>query len=391
MGNLVAVQSCPEYERAAVEASVRASFEALGGLEKLVRPGARVFCKVNLLVPATPEQAVSTHPEVVRTVVREVRRVGAVPLVGDNPAIAKTATALRKAGILAVLEEEKVEVPDLAEVVRIENPQGKSFRSFEVSRAIADCDVLLNLPKLKTHALTYMTCAMKNLFGLIPGSQKARWHLRAQSPEEFATLVCDLYAALQRHFQGEKRMVHLCDGVLAMEGDGPGTGGTPRKLGALLASLDATALDRVCCTVAGLDFERLVIVREALARGLGEGELARIECVGAPLSTWSEVKFAPPGGSGTANGLGARLMRSPWLKDQILERPVLDPAKCTGCQKCKEICPAAAISLTAGKPAKPRVDSHQCIRCYCCAEVCPDAAMRKSRTPWLGRALGAFG
>jgi uncharacterized protein (DUF362 family)/ferredoxin len=349
-----------------------------------------VFCKVNLLAPAAPERAISTHPEVVRAVVRRIRRLGGVPLVGDNPAMAKTRTALRKSGILAVLEEEEVEVPDLGPVVRIENPQAKSFRSFEVSKAMADCDVLFNLPKLKTHALTYMTCAMKNCFGLIPGTDKARWHIRAQFPEEFAVFVCDLFGAVVRHFQGERRIVHLCDGILAMEGDGPGAGGRPRELGALLASFDAVALDRVACAVAGLDFERLVVVREALAQGLGEGDFARIRCVGAPIGTWSEVKFVPPHGSMTARGVVARMMRSPWLKNQILERPVLDAEKCSGCEKCKEICPARAIAMS-GQPARPMVDLKKCIRCYCCAEVCPDGAMRKSRTPWLGRAMRAMG
>ncbi|MGC4116847.1 MAG: DUF362 domain-containing protein [Myxococcales bacterium] len=391
MSPIVALQSCPAYEREAVHAAVQASLAALGGIESIVRPGARVYCKVNLLVPATPEQAISTHPEVVRAIIHEIRRAGGVPVVGDNPAIAKTVTALRKSGILAVLEEEKVEVPELAEVVRLENPEGKSFRSFEVSKAIADCDVLFNLPKLKTHALTYMTCASKNLFGLVPGSQKARWHLRAQSPQEFAGLVCDLYGALRRHFSGEKKMVHLLDGVLAMEGDGPGTGGTPRPLGALLASLDPIALDRAACRVAGLDFERLVIVREAMARGLGEGDLAKIQLVGAPLETWKDVKFKEPEGSLGSDGLGAKLARSAWLKNQVLERPVLTREKCTGCQKCKEICPAAAIAMVGEKPAKPEIDTHQCIRCYCCAEVCPEGAMRKSKTPWLGRTLAAFG
>lgn len=391
MDAVVALQSCPDYERSAVEAAVRASLDALGGLDKLVRPGARVFCKVNLLVPATPAQAVSTHPEVVRAVVHEIRRVGGVPVVGDNPAIAKTTTALRRADILAILEEEKVEVPDLSEVVKLENPLGKSFRSFEVSRAIADCDVLFNLPKLKTHALTYMTCAMKNLFGLVPGSQKARWHLRAISPEEFATLVCDLHGAVQRHFRGGRGMLHLLDGILAMEGDGPGTGGTPRKTGALLASLDATALDRVACQVAGLDFARLVVVREAVSRGMGVGELEKVRCVGAPLSTWKDVRFKPPEGTGSSNGFGSRLMRSPWLKDQLIERPVLAAEKCTGCGKCREICPAEAIAMLGERAAKPVVDPRKCIRCYCCAEVCPEGAMRKSRTPWLGRALASFG
>jgi len=365
--------------------------DATGGLDSVVREGARVFCKVNLLVPALPERAISTHPEVVRAVIREIRRVGGVPVVGDNPGIAKTATALRKSGILAVLEEENVEAPDLSEVVRIENPNGRSFRSFEVSKAIVDCDVLFNLPKLKTHGLTYMTCAIKNLFGLVPGTQKARWHLRAQSAVEFAVLLCDLYGALVRHFEADKKMFHLMDGILAMEGNGPGPGGTPRALGALLASHDPTALDSVACHLAGLEFERHVVVRESMLRGYGEGEFSKIECVGASLDTWKSVAFRPPEPSMSPKQISGRLMRNQWIKNQILEKPIPTAEQCTGCLKCKEICPADAITMAAQKSDPPIIDTRRCIRCYCCAEVCPEGAIRKSKTPWLGRVLGAFG
>ena len=130
MKSLVALHFCPDYEPGVVENAVKTVLDATGGIESVVREGSRVFCKINLLVPAKPERAVSTHPEIVRAVIRAIRRVGGIPVVGDNPAIAKTVTALRKSGILAVLEEEKVEFPDLTEVVRIENPNGCLFRSF---------------------------------------------------------------------------------------------------------------------------------------------------------------------------------------------------------------------------------------------------------------------
>jgi uncharacterized protein (DUF362 family)/Pyruvate/2-oxoacid:ferredoxin oxidoreductase delta subunit len=385
----VALRACPTYDREAVEAAVRTCLDALGGLESLVRPGSRVFCKVNLLVPAAPERAISTHPEVVRAVVREIRRLGGVPLVGDSPAIAATRTALRKSGILAVVEDEKVEVPDLEPVVRLENPDGRCFRHFEVSKAIAECDVIFNLPKLKTHGLTYMTCATKNLFGLVPGAEKARWHLKAPTPEEFAVLVCDLYGAVLRRFDGGRRLVHLLDGILAMEGEGPGTGGRARPLGALLASYDATALDRVACAIAGLGFDRLVVVHEAIARGMGEGRLDRIPVVGDPLDRWADVRFVPPPGSAAASGPVTRLMRNSWVRNRLLERPILMVAKCSGCLRCENICPAKAIT-SSGKPPRPAIDLKKCIRCYCCAEVCPDAAMRKSRTPLLGRLARAL-
>lgn len=384
---IVAVQACDSYDRDAVAASVRACFNAIGGLESFVRPGNRVFCKVNLLIsPARPDHAITTHPEVVRAVIHEVRRVGAVPLVSDNPALQISKTMLRRAGILPVLEEEKVEAPDLSETVEIANPGGRAFKSFRVSKAIADADVLLNLPKVKTHVLTYLTGAVKNLFGLIPGTAKARWHFQAPTPELFASCICDLYGAVQHHFQGERRMLHLCDGIRAMEGEGAGAAGTPRQLGALLASADAVALDRVACALVGLDHGRNVIVLEAARRGMGEGDLSRIQWVGAPAEHWSGVHFRPPTGSKGEAALSRRLITSPWLKNRILDRPLLDHEKCSACQKCKQICPANAIAV-AGEPAKPRFSLSQCIRCYCCAEVCPEGAIRKSHAPVLGRLL----
>jgi uncharacterized protein (DUF362 family)/Pyruvate/2-oxoacid:ferredoxin oxidoreductase delta subunit len=384
---IVAVQACDTYDRDAVEASVRACLDAIGGLESFVRPGDRVFCKVNLLIsPARPDHAITTHPEVVRAIIHEVRRVGAVPLVSDNPALKISKTMLKNSGILPVLEEEKVEAPDLSETVEIANPAGRAFKSFRVSKAIAEADVLLNLPKVKTHALTYMTGAVKNLFGLIPGTAKARWHLQAPAPELFASCICDLYGAVLGHFGGERRMLHLSDGIRAMEGDGPGAGGRPRQLGALLASADAVALDRVACALVGLDSELNLIVREAARRGMGEGDLSRIRWVGAPAEHWRGVRFQPPPGSIHETTLAGRLMSSPWLKNRLINRPLLDHEKCSGCQKCKQICPADAIAF-AGKPVEPQFFLRSCIRCYCCAEVCPEGAIRKSAVPVLGRLL----
>ena len=384
---IVSVQSCTSYSQDTVAAAVRQCFDDIGGLERFVPSGARVFCKVNLLVPAAPEQAVTTHPEIVRAVVREIRRVGGIPVVGDNPAVAKPRTALRKSGILAVLEEEGVEVADLSDVIVLDNPDGVVCRSFEVSRAVVEADVLLNLPKLKTHSLTYMTVALKNLFGMIPGTHKAQWHLKAQPSGRFVSLLADLYGAVHRHFGEGSRILHLCDGIVAMEGDGPGPGGTPRHLGAILASADAAALDRVACELAGLDPDRLVLLKEVAARALGEGDLARIRWIGAPASRWSEVRFKPASGSFVGSALSRWVQRRPWLQDLVRDHPGVEPSRCSSCRRCNEICPVEAISLT-GNPVKPNFELGKCIRCYCCAEVCPEGAIRKQspRLAWLARA-----
>lgn len=386
MAPVVALQACAEYAPEAVEAAVRNLFESLGGLGRFVRGGDRVFLKVNMLTPSAPELAISTHPEVVRAVAREVKRLGARPMVGDNPAMAKPSTALRKCGIQAVIDELGIEAPDLAPVAELESPEGVAFRHFQVSKAILEADVLINLPKLKTHSLTYMTVAMKNLFGLVPGTEKARWHARSPDARAFASMVVDLYAGARRHFSGPRRILHLCDGVLGMEGEGPGRSGTPRKLGALLASEDAVALDRLACALVGLDPERLLIVKEAARRGLGEGELSRIATVGELVERWAGPGFAPPAGATGRTGLGQRLARSTWVRNRLVERPELEPSRCISCRKCAQICPVKAISMVGEKP-KPQPALDTCIRCYCCAEICPEGALHKSATPWLGRLL----
>jgi len=385
--SLVALQACPDYRPEEVQRAVEALFASLGGLERFVRPGDRVFMKVNLVTPATPEEAVSTHPEVVRAVARAVKRVGGVPLVGDNPAIANRATALKRSGIAAVAEQEGLEVPDLAPTATLECPESKAFHHFEVSKAILDADVLLNLPKLKTHTLTYLTLAMKNLFGVIPGTNKARWHLRAPSPESFAVFVADLNAGVRHHFSGSRRMLTLCDGVLAMEGEGPGRAGRPRPLGALLAGEDLVALDRVACALTGLDAGRVLTIKEGARRGQGAGSLEEIRLAGEPLERWAGTSFAPAQSPVALVGLGPKLAQVGWIRNLMIEHPQLEADKCVSCRRCAEICPAETIRFEGGERPKPRFGLDRCIRCYCCGEVCPEGAIHKSPTPLLGRLL----
>jgi len=385
----VALAHCPDYSPAQVQRAVADLFTGLGGLERFVRPGARVFCKVNLLIPARPEQAITTHPEVVRAVVREVKRVGGVPVVGDNPALAVQGAALRLSGIAAVLAEEGVATASLGPTTHLAYPEGAVFKSFALSQAILDCDVLLNLPKLKTHALVGMTLAMKNLFGLVPGLEKARWHFRAQTAASFAMLLADLYVAVQGHFQAPGRaLLHLCDGILALEGDGPSTGGRPKPLGVLLASADGVALDRTVCQVIGLDPARLPALAEGVRRGLGEGDLTRLELTGEPLDRWAGTTFLPATGGAPSNSLMLGVTRSRLLRDWLVDRPVIDLTRCTTCGRCSEICPAQTI-VRRGTLRLPWIGLRACIRCYCCAEVCPAGAIRKSRQPLLGRLVGA--
>jgi uncharacterized protein (DUF362 family)/Pyruvate/2-oxoacid:ferredoxin oxidoreductase delta subunit len=383
----VSCQACASYELDQVQAAVDACFEDLGGLEAFVRPGDRVFLKPNLLMPASPEQGITTHPAVLRAVIRAVRAAGGEPLVGDSPAATPLKLTARRAGLTAVLQDEGVPLADMREPISTASPRAEGKRAFELSKVAMGCDVLINLPKLKTHALTYVTLAQKNLFGLVFGLKKGQWHMAAQSPEHFAGLLADLYAAIVDHPHGPKRILHLMDAVLCLEGNGPGAGGTPRHLGALLASTDGVALDRVACELAGLDHRLAPLLRLSMAQGLGQGDLDRIELVGVPLAAIAREPLVPPEGQHGSPSLQAALWSSARLRNWALERPQVHREPCVVCGQCARICPAGAITMH-GELDAARVDYDRCIRCYCCAEICPHAAISKSPVPLLGRILG---
>ena len=385
---IVSVQRCASYEPQAVAEALTACLDPLGGLAAFVKPGDRVFCKLNLLMPAAPERAITTHPEVLRALLAGLRDLGATPLVGDNPAVPSQRLTLKRCGFLPVLEEFNLQPVDLRDTVRVDTPDAHAYRSFAFSRAIVEADVLINVAKLKTHTLAYMTCAVKNLFGLIHGLEKSRWHVRAPSAAQFATLIVDLLAAARSRFDDGQRMLHLLDGVLALEGDGPSTGGTPRPAGLLMAAQDPVALDRVACALAGLDPTRLQTCTQAAERKLGEANLDRIELHGGTVEELkTDPPFKPPKGSKLTE-LEIWPLNRPWLRNRLVERPVVFPARCTGCGQCERICAAKAIVVVPERK-KASVTLERCIRCYCCAEVCPEAAVVKSDTPLAARLLGS--
>jgi len=188
----VALVKCVSYEQSQVDTAVAEALDLVGGIKQFVQPGDRVLLKFNLLVGAAPEKAITTHPAVVRAVIGQVRAAGGVPLVGDcsgfegPPNPGRYYSACRQSRIKQMCEEEGVELVHLsAESVEVENPQGQAFKRFTLAKGVVDADVLINLPKLKTHGLTLFTGGVKNNFGCLPGLHKAQSHLRAQGAETF--------------------------------------------------------------------------------------------------------------------------------------------------------------------------------------------------------------
>lgn len=377
---VVAVERCADYDSASVERALADALSSIGGMSSFVRPGQSVFLKANLLMKAVPDRAVTTHPEVVRAVVRAVKAAGAgTVMIGDSPGGRTTPSGARAlfetSGLAAVAEEEGATLSLLDDaVVRVANPEGRLYTSFNLGRDAVTADVLIDLPRLKTHGFMMMTGAVKNLFGCIPGLEKAQFHMKVPERQDFAEMLVDLALAC-------RPALSIMDAVVAMEGDGP-AGGTPRQVGALLASADPYALDVVAAAIAGFGPDEVYTNVAARGRGLAPAGPDEVEVAGTPWRDVAPATFSHPAKDITRS-MPPAVGR--WLQKRIASRPVLArPAGCTSCRTCERNCPVEAIAMGADR--RPRFDYDTCIRCYCCQELCPEQVI-DLKTPWIVRGL----
>lgn len=326
--------------------------------------GARVLIKPNFLSPATPEQAVTTHPLMVRAAAEFVLEKGARVQISDSPAMGSFAKLLKKGGYSAALEGLDVEIKPFEKTVAVD--VGEPFGIIDVARDAMDADVVINLAKLKTHAQMMLTLGVKNLFGCIVGLKKPEWHMRTGVDRHmFGRLIVSIYEAVAPAYT-------ILDGVLAMQGQGPGKSGTPRELGIVLGGCSAHAVDHVACLKVGLDPDRLETQRNAREMGVYDGRVH----INGDLDILDDFQFPEMGSLTMGPEYLGRFMRR-----FVIQQPMADNTACKLCGECWTYCPAKAITYTDRGIS---FDTDACIRCYCCLEVCPHAAIR-ARTPLLGR------
>lgn len=377
----VAISKCHDYDLEILKAEIRTLLNLIDGFDRITKD-AKVFIKLNCVGPFGPEQGITTHPVFVQAVIQLVKEKTNNIIIGDNPATKNLIYTLKKNKIFDIIKQENIQIVNGEIFTKISNKGAKIYQEFEVSKEMIDVDVMINLPKLKTHALMYLTCAQKNLFGLIYGLNKASWHVRASNPLMFAETLNDFYGAVLNSFTG-KTIIHICDGILGLEGEGPSSSGIPKQAGAILASLDAVSLDRVAIEVAGLDYKKYILGQIANDRRLGVGNFKDIEIVGRNLEDFANIKFIPATNPLSIRGL--KLLKFKQLRNLVLEHTQISKSKCIKCGECVKICPPKA--LTISKSSYPQLKRTSCIRCWCCAEVCPQNAIKKSKRPLLGRIL----
>ncbi len=340
---------------------MRNGLDLLGSPEKFIKPGNRILIKPNMLSAKEPDYAVTTHPEIIAAVGEVVLDCAGKIVLGDSPAgmTKNVAKYWQKTGIAEVARHLGI-TP-----VSFEDGGIKSFAApggfVNISRIALEADGIINLPKLKTHQLTLMTGAVKNMFGTVPGFRKGYLHSLAPEPLPFSRFIVSIFREVIPNLT-------IMDAVQVMEGNGPSSG-QPRHVGALLISEDALALDSVAAKILGMKDKDLPIFKAAYEAGLWEWNRDNDDMVGDALDSYIVPNFKLPDVS--------RLERIPSfvknnLKKLIWIRPMSNPAICNACELCVDSCPQEAMSMTRDFP---RIDYKKCIKCGCCDEVCPENAI----------------
>lgn len=365
----VSLIHCSTYDPPKLESALRRLLEPLGGIGAFVEPGQRVLLKPNLLLPAAPERAITTHPAVVEATIKLVREVGGEPFIIDSPGgplhnRPGMRRLYRDTGLQAVAERTGVELRYDATAVQVPTPDGALLKRLDLLKVWQEADVTIALPKLKTHGLTTITGAMKILFGLVPGLTKSGYHAKLIDVDRFCDMLLDIVAYV-------RPALFVMDGILGMEGDGPSLQGHPRPVGALLASQDGVAMDAVVCQIVGLDPDRLSLFRAAARRGWWPVD---ITVVGTPVAEVVAPDFRLPASTQAAVRMGrtGRGWRSRLATRALIPRPVPQRGRCTACGTCVKACPQQAITIVDRLAV---VDDERCIYCYCCHELCPEAAI----------------
>lgn len=367
LANTVSINRCNSYHLQTVTESLTELFKPWNGIGYFVKPGQKVLLKPNLLAAARPEEAVTTHPIVIKALAMIVREAKGIVYIADSPGTDDPDLVYQKTGMQEVAGETK------STLIRFDHNTNKDYYinsdhgKFKLASTLDQMDLIINVAKLKTHPLTGLTAAVKNTYGCIAGKKKALLHVEHPLPKSFSRLVLDVYLAV-------KPGLSIIDAVVSMEGVGPRSG-NPRHTGLLLASPNAIAVDRIAAEITGFYTEEVPTLTAAKEKGLTGTDLKEITTKGLSLNE-SKIKNFNKGLAAGGN-IGRLVANFPLARFRGWARnrrpyPEIDENKCINCGKCVKDCPAQII--IAGQPI-PDIEISSCIRCYCCREFCPEGAI----------------
>ena len=341
------------------------NFEILSSLNS----NSKILLKPNLIAKYSPDAGVTTHPLFVKSIIKELQKRNVTNIIladscGGPAGNSVMKSVYRASGMEKLCKEENILLYNESLSTMVKYSNGKLVKEFELINIVNEVDLIINLPKLKTHVMTGVTCATKNVFGLIPGLTKAELHFRFPNKNDFGDMLIDLNLTLGK-------MMHIVDGITSMQGDGP-TGGTVYNSNVILASDNQYLLDTVVCKMFDFSLLDVPYLNAAKNRNLTNLTYTKENILNGYELITPFDNFEKPKSYKDVDFSGHIGFLSPFIKKFLSPRPIIDKSLCIGCKKCFEICPQHVIDILKGKA---HINKKNCIKCFCCHEVCPANAI----------------
>lgn len=372
----VSIARCESYDPQPVKDALLAALAPIGGLA-WVTPGMKIAVKVNMMMRIKPEKAATVHPQVVTALCGLLVERGASVVVGDSPggpfSAAYLSAVYASTGMRQVLEAGAALNDDFS-IADVAYPEAVAAKEFQITNYLIETDAIIDLCKIKTHGLMAFTGACKNLFGAVPGMRKSEYHYRYNTHRMFANMLVDIC-------EWCKPLLSIADAVMTMEGNGP-SGGSPRFMGAILASFNPHALDLAGAHLMNLTPHDVPTLEAAVNRGLVPGDVAKLRVFGDLASFVIPDFLLTPKHDVTLWGSKDETVAK-ILSGMFASSPRIARERCSGCAECKTVCPAAAITI---RERRAKIDAKKCIRCFCCQEFCPQGIITVHR-PVVARLL----
>lgn len=380
----IALLKCTEYDVDQIEMKLREGFGLLGGsafLRKLIPENSSVLLKPNFLSVVEKGSPVITHYAVFEAVVQIIKEYSSDISFGDSPGSEDTRKAAEKSGLMEVAKKYGVKFVDFNDVVHVELQNPLMYKYWDIAKAPFEADVVITLPKLKTHMMMYYTGAVKNQFGCVAGPKKAEWHTKIPNPIDFSKMLLDLNTVVKTSFA-------ILDGIVAMEGNGP-RNGTPKQMNTIIMGQSLTAVDSAAVRLIGYDNVLAVpFLKAAHDTKWGTVLPEEIEILGEKLESLKSRDFKLSRNAKLVNTLSPKLNN--FISSLAAPDPVVNPEKCIGCKKCDEVCPERSKVISFVKrngKTIPKWKYKNCIRCFCCQELCPKGAI-VTKTKRASRLIG---
>lgn len=361
------LQLVEEYDEALIYPAICRSMEALEIASDL-REDLKVVIKPNLIMAKNPSSPVTTHPLVIKAVVRWLREHGIMNItLAESSGGPYNSEYMKRiyhtCGMEQLKPELNLNMDFSAQTVNCK--EGFANHSFHLITPIVEADYIINICKMKTHAMTGYSGGIKNLFGTIPGLEKPQMHYRWPEIEDFSRMLLELA-------QTVSPQLTIIDAIDAMEGNGP-TGGTSHPMHMILAARDMYTQDYFAAKLMGIEPKSIVMIRQAMEQGLANPD--EITVVGDDVPK-NLTPFQRPDAIDldfTDNVPGFLKKPFAFVASRVLKSyPELKKDLCVGCGKCAESCPAHLIRI---ENKKAKFKKKGCISCFCCQEMCPKKAI----------------